>query len=285
MGLGLIVARTTEVRPPGSMAARHHVTTAGPADGPVLLFVHGFGCDQEMWRAVASRFTDDHRVVLYDQIGAGRSDTSGYDPARYAGFEGYTADLLGICEELDLLDVTVVGHSVSTMMVVKAAVEQPDRFRQLVLVAPSPYFLDDPADGYRGGFSPEDLSEVLQSLDSNYFTWAEAMAPVIMGVPDSPELGGQLTASFCRADPDIARDLIRTAFLTDCRPLLPRVSTPSLLLQCRDDAMVPSAVGEYLRGHLAGSTLVRMAAAGHCPHLSAPEETAAVIRDHLLSAA
>lgn len=268
-------------RAAGPAADRLHVTTTGRPGGPVLLLAHGFGCDQGMWDGVLPYFSDDHRIVRYDLMGAGRSDTTQYDPVRYAGLEGHAQDMLDICAEQDLHDVTLVAHSVSTMMAVIAAIREPARFRQLVLVAPNPYFLDDPDAGYQGGFSPADLTEVSAALDSNYFTWAEAFAPVIMGVPDSPELGEELAASFCRVEPDIARHLLRTMFTTDYRSLLPQVSTPTLVLQCRADAMVPPTVGDYLHAHLAGSTLVRLRAVGHCPHVSAPAETAAAIRAHL----
>ncbi|WP_369139694.1 alpha/beta fold hydrolase [Modestobacter versicolor] len=267
----------------GAVAARLNVTSTGPVDAPVLLLAHGFGCDQGMWRGVLPHFAADHRVVRYDLMGAGGSDTTAYDPERYATLDGHAGDLLAVCAELDLRDVTVVAHSVSTMMAVLAAVREPGRFRQLVLVAPNPYFLDDPASGYSGGFSAADLAEVSAALDSNYFTWAEAFAPLIMGVPDEPGLGEELTASFCRVDPDIARQLLRTMFTTDFRPLLPEVTTPTLVLQCRADAMVPPSVGDHLHAHLAGSTLVQLSAVGHCPHISAPAETAAAIRAHLLT--
>jgi len=266
----------------GPVAERLHVTSTGRPDGPVLLFAHGFGCDQGMWDGVLPYFGDDHRIVRYDLMGAGRSDTTQYDPLRYAGLDGHAQDMLDVCAEQGLRDVTLVAHSVSTMMAVIAAIEEPGRFRQLVLVAPNPYFLDDPDTGYQGGFSAADLTEVSAALDSNYFTWAEAFAPVIMGVPDSPELGEELAASFCRVEPDIARHLLRTMFTTDYRSLLPEVTTPTLVLQCRADAMVPPSVGDHLAAHLAGSTLVRMQAIGHCPHISAPEETAAAIRAHLV---
>ncbi|WP_181428710.1 alpha/beta fold hydrolase [Modestobacter versicolor] len=267
----------------GPVSERLNVTSTGRADGPVLLLAHGFGCDQGMWRGVLPHLVADHRVVRYDLMGAGRSDTSAYDPDRYATLDGHAQDVLDICAELDLRDVTLVAHSVSTMVAVLAALQEPGRFRQLVLVAANPYFLDDPATGYSGGFSTADLAEVSAALDSNYFTWAEAFAPVIMGVPEEPELGEELTASFCRVDPDIARQLLRTMFTTDYRPLLPRVATPTLLLQCRADAMVPPSVGDHLHAQLAGSTLVQLQAIGHCPHISAPEETAAAIRAHLLT--
>ena len=270
-------------RAAGTVAERFHVSSTGRPDGPVLLFAHGFGCDQGMWRGVLPHVTGDHRVVRYDLMGAGRSDTSAYDPERYATLDGHAADILDICAELDLRDVTLVAHSVSTMMAVLAAIAEPDRFRQLVLVAPNPYFLDDPATGYAGGFSADDLAEVAAALDSNYFTWAEAFAPVIMGVPEEPELGEELTASFCRVDPDIARQLLQIMFTTDYRPLLPQVATPTLVLQCRADAMVPPSVGDHLRAAMPDATVVQLQAIGHCPHISAPEETAAAIRDHLLT--
>ncbi|GAB4080664.1 alpha/beta hydrolase [Modestobacter muralis] len=267
----------------GPVTRKLNVTSAGPADGPVVLFAHGFGCDQGMWDGVVPHFSDDHRVVRYDLMGYGQSDFSAYDPIRYATLDGHADDILAICAELDLRDVTIVAHSVSTMMAVKAAVREPGRFRQVVLVAANPYFLQDPETGYDGGFSDADMTEVAGALDSNYFTWAEAMAPVIMGTPEAPEHGERLTASFCRVNPDVARQLLGLMFSTDHRPLLPQVTTPTVVLQGRDDAMVPASVAGYLHAHLAGSTLVQLQALGHCPHISAPEETAAAIRAHLLT--
>ncbi|WP_299952539.1 alpha/beta fold hydrolase [uncultured Modestobacter sp.] len=267
---------------PGPVAQRLHVTSTGDPDRPVLLLAHGFGCDQGMWDGVLPDFGADHRVVRYDLMGYGRSDVAAYDPEHYSTLDAHAADILAICAELDLHDVTLVAHSVSTMMALLAAVREPGRFRQVVLVAASPYFLEDPATGYDGGFSAADMAEVAGALDSNYFTWAEAMAPVIMGTPDAPEHGERLTASFCRVDPDVARQLLVVMFTTDFRPLLPRVTTPTVVVQSRADALVPPSVGEHLHAHLAGSTLVQLEAVGHCPHISAPEETAAAIRAHLL---
>ncbi|MCZ2811432.1 alpha/beta hydrolase [Modestobacter sp. VKM Ac-2979] len=266
----------------GPVAERLHVTSTGDPDGPVLLLAHGFGCDQGMWDGVLPHVSADHRVVRYDLMGYGRSDVAAYDPVHYATLDAHAEDILAICRELDLHDVTLVAHSVSTMMALLAAVQEPGRFRQLVLVAASPYFLQDPADGYDGGFSTADMAEVAGALDSNYFTWAEAMAPVIMGTPDAPDNGARLTASFCRVDPDVARQLLVIMFTTDFRPLLPRVTTPSVIVQSRADALVPSSVGDHLHARLTGSTLVQLEAIGHCPHISAPEETAAAIRAHLL---
>ena len=265
----------------GSVVAQHHTTVTGDPDGPVLLLAHGFGCDQEMWGRLLPHFTDDHRVVLYDHAGAGRSDPAAYDSERYATLDGYADDLLAICAELDLEDVTVVAHSVAAMMAVVAAARDSSRFARLVLIAPSPCYVDDPATGYVGGFSRADVEELLASLDSNYFAWAAAMAPVVMGTPGSPALGEELERSFCSTDPDTAREFARVTFLSDCRPLLGRVDVPTLLLQCAHDALAPLEVGDHLHAAIAGSTLVRLEATGHCPHVSAPEETAAAIRAHL----
>lgn len=266
-----------------TVVGRNNVRISGRPDGPVLMFAHGFGCNQDMWRPLLPFFEDNHRVVLFDHVGSGRSELAAYDKLKYASLDGYAQDLLEICEQLDLRDVVLVAHSVSAMMAVVAAVAQPDRFARLVLVAPSPCYVDDPADGYVGGFSAEDIEGLLQSLDSNYLAWAAAMAPVVMGNPQAPELGEGLTESFCRTNPDTARDFARVTFLSDTRPLLGLVRTPALILQCSDDVLAPAEVGEYVRDRMADSTLTRLAATGHCPHVSAPGETASAILDYLRS--
>jgi sigma-B regulation protein RsbQ len=257
--------------------ARNNVTVQGPDDAPPMVFAHGFGCDQNMWRHVAPAFAAEYRVVLFDHVGAGGADTAAWDPARYASLDGYAADVLEICDALDLTDVVFVGHSVSAMIGVLAAGREPDRFAKLVLVGPSPRYVDD--DGYRGGFSREDIEGLLESLESNFLGWSSAMAPVIVGNPDRPELGEELTNSFCRTDPDIARHFARVTFLADNRADLSVVRTPALVLQCSDDVIAPTAVGEYVHARLEGSRLVRMRATGHCPNLSAPQETIAAIRE------
>jgi len=262
-------------------SARHNVHVSGADDGQPMVFAHGFGCDQHMWRHVAPRFADRYRVVLFDHVGAGGADPEAYDPARHSSLEGYAADVVELLEDLDLRDVVFVGHSVSAMIGVLAAAEAPERFAHLVLVGPSPRYLDDPGTGYVGGFRPEDIDGLLESLASNYLGWSEAMAPAIVGNPDRPELGAELTESFCRADPEIQRRFARATFLADNRADLARVTTPSLVLQCSDDIIAPDAVGRYVHEHLAGSTLVRMAASGHCPNLSAPDETAEAIASYL----
>jgi sigma-B regulation protein RsbQ len=258
---------------------RHNVQVRGPAGAPPMVFAHGFGCDQHLWRHVAPRFEDRFRVVLFDHVGAGGADPAAYDVERHGRLDGYAEDVLAICDALDLRDVVFVGHSVSAMIGVLAANAEPERFAALVLVSPSPRYLDD--DGYRGGFSEADVDELLTSLDSNYLGWSRAMAPVIMGTPDRPELGEELTDSFCRADPDIARRFARATFLADNRADLPQVRVPCLVLQCRQDAIAPVEVGEYVHAQLPDSTFVLLDATGHCPNLSAPEATIAAMRAFL----
>ncbi|HET7782284.1 MAG TPA: alpha/beta hydrolase [Arthrobacter sp.] len=260
---------------------RNNVTLSGRPDGPVMLFAHGFGCDQDMWRRLLPHFAEDHRLILFDHVGAGRSDASAYDRTKYGSLDGYAADLLEICAALDLRDVTVVGHSVSAMISVLAAVKEPGRFAHLILVAPSPRYTNDPSSGYVGGFSREDIESLLDSLDSNYFAWAAALAPMVMGNPDEPELAEDLRGSFCRTNPSIARHFARVTFLSDTRNELGKVRTSSLILQCSDDLLAPPEVGTYLNRQLERSSLVHLKAAGHCPHVSAPEATAAAIRQYL----
>lgn len=258
---------------------RNNVSVVGRTDGSVLLLAHGFGCDQNMWRLVVPRLAEDHRVVLFDYVGSGRSEASAWDEQRYGSLEGYARDVLEVCEELDLRDVTFVGHSVSAMVGVLAAAKAPQRFARLVMVAPSPRYIDE--DGYRGGFSEDDIDELLESLESNYLGWSAAMAPVIMGNADRPELGEELTTSFCATDPGMARVFARTTFLSDSRGDLGSVAVPTLVLECRQDVIAPREVGAYVRDAIPGSRLVTLEATGHCPQLSAPEATAGAIVDFL----
>ncbi|WP_190079012.1 alpha/beta fold hydrolase [Streptomyces longisporoflavus] len=262
-----------------AVLSRNHVTVTGRADGPVVMLAHGFGCDQNMWRLVVPLLESHFTVVLFDHVGAGRSDLSAWSEERYSSLDGYAEDVLEICHELGLGPVTFVGHSVSAMMGVLAAVREPQAFAGLVLLAPSPCFIDDPATGYRGGFSAEDIDELLGSLDANYLGWSGAMAPVIMGNPERPELGEELTNSFCRTDPDIARVFARVTFLSDNREDLPGVTVPALVAQCSSDAIAPPEVGAFVHARIPGSRLVTLNATGHCPQLAAPEETAAAITE------
>lgn len=258
---------------------RNNVVITGRPDGPVVLLAHGFGCDQNMWRLMVPALADDFRVVLFDYVGSGRSDLSAWSEQRYSSLEGYALDVLEVCEELDLRDVAFVGHSVSAMVGVLAVQKAPERFSHLVMVAPSPRYIDE--DGYRGGFSTEDIDELLTSLDSNYLGWSATMAPVIMGNPDRPELGEELTASFCATDPDIARAFARTTFLSDSRQDLKSVAVPTLVLECAQDVIAPREVGAYVHAAIPGSRLVTLDATGHCPQLSAPDATAQAITGFL----
>jgi sigma-B regulation protein RsbQ len=258
-----------------SVSQRNNVVERGRVGAQPIVFAHGFGCDQNMWRFVWPAFADDYRVILFDYVGAGGSDAASYEPARYASLGGYAEDVLELCDELELDDVVFVGHSVSAMIGVLAAVRKPDVFARLVLVGPSPRYIDDT--DYTGGFTRQDIDELLDSLASNYLGWSSAMAPVIMGNPESPELGEELTNSFCRADPEIAAQFARATFLSDNRADLANVTTKTLVLQCARDVIAPQAVGEYVHRQLLDSELVLMDATGHCPNLSAPAETIGAI--------
>ena len=255
------------------------MTVSGAPTGRPMVFAHGFGCDQAMWRFVAPDFEVDHRVVLFDHVGAGRSDLTAYDPQKYGSLHGYASDVIEICRAIGLRDVVFVGHSVSAMIGVLALKEAPELFGALVMVGPNPRYVDD--GGYVGGFTRADILGLLDALDSNHLGWSTQMAPVIMGNPDKPELTEELTNSFCRTDPDIARQFARVTFLSDNRADLPDVCVPTLVLQCSEDVIAPDVVGRYVHEHVRGSTFTRLSAVGHVPHLSAPEETTAAIRAFL----
>jgi sigma-B regulation protein RsbQ len=236
---------------------RNNVRILGRGRQPIV-FAHGFGCDQNMWRFVAPAFEGSHRIVLFDHVGAGGSDASAYDQRKYVTLDGYATDVLEICEALQLENVVFVGHSVSAMIGVLAANREPERFAALVMVGPSPRYINDT--DYVGGFSSSDIEGLLSSLDDNYLGWSSAMAPAIMG---------NLFA--------------RVTFFSDNRKDLPAVRTPTLVLQCSDDIIAPHAVGEYVHHQIPGSRLVVMQATGHCPNLSAPDETVGAIRAFLQS--
>ncbi|GGS64467.1 alpha/beta hydrolase [Streptomyces griseoviridis] len=258
---------------------RNNVVVTGRPDGPVVVLAHGFGCDQNMWRLTVPALADRYRVVLFDYVGSGRSDLSAWSEERYAALDGYAQDVVDVLEELDLRQAAFVGHSVSAMIGVLAARAAPERIGSLVMVAPSPCYIDD--DAYRGGFSAEDIDELLASLESNYLGWSATMAPVIMGNPERPELGKELTNSFCATDPEVARVFARATFLTDCRDDLGTVAVPTLILECADDVIAPREVGAYVHARIPDSTLVTLPATGHCPHLSAPQPTNTAILQFL----
>ncbi|WP_459548424.1 alpha/beta fold hydrolase [Nocardia sp. X0981] len=265
------------------VVSRNHVVVSGRADAPVLVLAHGFGCDQGLWRLVVPLLEEQFTVVRFDHVGSGRSNLSAWSPQRYSTMAGYAEDVRQVCREIGLGPVVLVGHSVAAMMGVLAVTAEPDLFQGLVLLAPSPCFLDDPVTGYRGGFSAADIEELLESLDANYLGWSGAMAPVIMGNPERPELAEELENSFCRTDPEIARVFARVTFLSDNREDLAAVKVPTLVAQCSNDAIAPREVGEFVHSRIAGSRLVTLSATGHCPQLAAPEETATAITDFVRS--
>ncbi|HEX8209577.1 MAG TPA: alpha/beta hydrolase [Longimicrobium sp.] len=259
--------------------SRNNVKVFGRGTQP-MLFAHGFGCDQNMWRYVTPAFEDDYRIVLFDYVGSGQSDLAAYDANRYSTLEGYAQDVLEVCQALDLRDVVLVGHSVSSMVAVLAANQEPDRFARLVLIGPSPRYVNEAPD-YVGGFERADIEGLLEMMDRNYIGWASFLAPAIIKNADRPELGEELTASFCSTDPKIARRFAEATFFADNRDDLRRVRIPALVMQCTDDMIAPPEVGEYVHRSMPGSTLRVMKATGHCPHMSHPEETVELIRDYL----
>jgi sigma-B regulation protein RsbQ len=258
---------------------RNNVRVAGPSGAPTMVLAHGFGCDQSMWRFVAPVFAADHRVVLFDHSGCGASHPASWDPARHGELAGYVADLVEIVEDVADEPVILVGHSVSAVIALLAAADRPDLVDRLVLVGPSPRYIDD--EGYRGGFTAEEIDELLETMDANYLGWTQAMAPAIVGNPDRPALGDELAEVFRRNDPAIARQFARVTFLGDNRADLARVRTPSLVVQSREDVIAPPTVGRYVHEHLPGSELVVIDSVGHCPNLSHPALLVEAMRDWL----
>lgn len=266
-----------------AIVARNNVREFGRGKQP-MLFAHGFGCDQNMWRFVTPAFADDYRIVVFDYVGSGKSDLSAYDPTRYSSLAGYAQDVLDVIHALDLRDVIFVGHSVSSMVGVLAANREPERFSQLILVGPSPRYINEAPD-YVGGFERRDIEGLLETMEKNYIGWANFLAPAVMKNPDRPELSEELEASFCSTDPVIARQFAEATFFSDNRDDLAAVQVPSLIMQCSDDMIAPLDVGDYLARTLPNSTLRVLEATGHCPHMSHPGETIGVIREYLSSVA
>lgn len=257
-----------------SVLLRNNVKVFGSGTTPII-FAHGYGCDQNMWRFVTPAFEQEYKVVLYDHVGFGKSDLTAFQPQKYSTLDGYAQDLIEICHELGMQRVIFVGHSVGAMIGVLAAIRAPELFKKLVLIGPSPCYIND--GDYVGGFTRKDIDGLLEFLDSNHLGWSNTMAPVIMGNPDRPELAEELANSFCRTDPEIAKHFARVTFLSDNRSDLSRLTIPALILQCSQDAIAPTVVGDYVQRHLANSALIHLKATGHCPQLSAPKETIAAM--------
>ena len=253
-----------------------HVSGAGPA---TMVFAHGFGCDQNMWRLIAPAFAKRYRTVLFDLVGSGKSDVSAYDPSKYDTLQGYADDALEIVREFSVGPTIFVGHSVSAMIGMLADLREPSRFAAQIMIGPSPCYINEGS--YIGGFTRSDIESLLTTLEGNYLGWSSNMAPVIMGAPDRPALGEELTNSFCRTDPEIAKQFARATFLSDNRAELKRLTTPTLIVQCNDDIIAPIAVGEYMQRELSHSTLSVIENVGHCPHLSAPGPVAGAIDSFL----
>jgi sigma-B regulation protein RsbQ len=264
-----------------NILARNNVRVFGEG-ARTIVFAHGFGCDQNMWRLVTGAFDKSFRIVLFDYVGAGKSDRRAYSPERYGSLSGYAQDVRDICAALDLKDAIFVGHSVSGMIGALASIQEPGLFSDLILVCPSPRYINDPPD-YVGGFERAEIEGLLDMMEQNYLGWASFLAPVVMKNADRPELAQELEDSFCSTDPKTARQFAEVTFFSDNRADLPNIQTPSLIIQCSEDAIAPIDVGEYLFRHLAGSSLRVIEATGHCPHLSHPEETIGVIQDYLIA--
>ncbi|NMM37538.1 MAG: alpha/beta hydrolase [Glaciimonas sp.] len=258
---------------------RNNVQVFGRGRQP-MVFAHGFGCDQVMWRLLSPAFEQDYTVVLFDYVGAGHSDPDAYDPQRYASLRGYAKDVVEVCESLDLQNAILVAHSVSSMICLLAATEIPQRIDRLVMICPSPRYLNDPPD-YKGGFEQADIEGLLDMIERNQPGWANYLAGMVMKNPDRPALAEELEASFCAMDPPIARRFAAAAFLADNRNDLRGFDKPTLILQCAQDSVAPVEVGSYLHRHLVNSRLQQMKATGHCPHMSHPQETIALIREYL----
>jgi sigma-B regulation protein RsbQ len=258
-----------------SILKRNNVKVIGKGNKSIV-FAHGFGCDQHSWDFMKDAFIEDYKVILFDFVGSGKSDLSAYDPAKYSSLEGYAQDVLDICEVLDLHDIIFVGHSVSSMIGLLAAIKEPSYFQKLIFIGPSAKYINE--EGYIGGFDRSDLESLFEFMDNNYLGWSESLAPAIMGNAERPELGKFLTNSFCSTDPDIAKQFARVTFFSDNRKDLPQLKIASLTLQCSDDIIAPVSVGRYVHDHIENSKMVMLNAKGHCPHISEPEETIAAIK-------
>ncbi|MGN6166189.1 MAG: alpha/beta fold hydrolase [Flavisolibacter sp.] len=264
-----------------SISVRNNVKILGKGSQPIM-FAHGFGCDQNMWRFLVPAFENDYKIILFDYVGAGQSDRSAYNQERYSSLYGYAQDVLEICKELALSKIIFVGHSVSSMIGLLAAIQEPGYFEKLVMVGPSPCYINN--ENYKGGFERKDIEDLLETMEKNYIGWSNFLAPNIMGNKDRPHLAEELTESFCSTDPVVARQFAEATFFSDNRQDLAKIKVPSLILQCSEDIIAPLEVGEYLAKHLPNSTMRIMKATGHCPHMSEPEETISLIKEYLSAA-
>jgi sigma-B regulation protein RsbQ len=260
------------------LVQRNNIKVIGEGQ-QIILFVHGYGCSQKMWSLITPAFEKNYRVILIDLVGSGDSDLNAYDPKKYSSLKGYASDILEICEEFSYRDIIFVGHSVSSMVGMHAAIAKPSLFKNLIMIGPSPSYIND--GDYLGGFEKEDILELIDTLNSNYLGWSSAITPVIMGPENPPELSEELNNSFCQTDPDIAKHFAKVTFMSDDRSYIEKISTDTLIIQCSSDLIAPEAVGEYLHSKISSSSLKKLKATGHCPHMSAPHETTDVILNFL----
>jgi sigma-B regulation protein RsbQ len=259
--------------------ARNNVKIFGTGSKPMFL-VHGYGCDQNMWRYITPEFKEDYKIILIDLVGSGKSDENSYDYDKYSALEGHAADIIEICDVLNLKDIYLVGHSVSSIIAMLAAIKRPALFKKLIMIGPSPRYINDAT--YFGGFSQNDINDLIETLDANYLGWSSAMAPIIMGNPDRPELAAELEESFCQNNPKIARHFAKVTFLGDNRSDLKKVTTDTLIIQSKTDAIAALKVGQFVHENIANSALAVLETTGHCPHLSAPDKTIKAMKQYLI---
>jgi len=260
------------------LTARNNITIHGTGSKSMFL-IHGYGCDQNMWRFITPQFKRDYKIILIDLVGSGKSDEDSYDYEKYSSLDGYADDVIEICDALNLKDVCIVGHSVSAMICTLAAMKRPSLFKKLIMICPSPRYIN--GDDYFGGFSQNDIDDLMETLDSNYLGWSSAMAPVIMGNADRPELAAELEESFCQNNPEIARHFAKVTFLGDNRSDLKKLTTDTLILQSQDDAIASMKVGRFVHDNISNSKLVILETIGHCPHLSGPDQTIDAMKEYL----
>lgn len=257
---------------------RNNVKVFGKGTQP-MMFAHGFGCDQTMWRYITAAFEEHYKIVLFDYVGCGKSDMSCYDPADYSSLEGYAQDVIDICHALQLRDVILVGHSVSGMIGAMAARQEPHRFSRIIMLGPSACYINDV--NYKGGLERNMVEGIIASIESGSGEWPHQLGPVVMGNPDRPELADELISLFCNVAPEVARQFARATFLTDSRASLSGLNVPTLILQCTNDIVAPEEAGAFIHKHVPDSTFIKMKATGHVPQVSAPEETVQIMKSYL----
>ena len=263
-----------------SISLRNNIKVVGKKNAPTLLLAHGFGCDQNMWRFILPALEPHYQVVLFDYVGSGNSLLTDYSQQKYSTLAGYAQDIKDVITELHLKDVTIIGHSVSSIIASIAAIELPDIIKKIVMVCPSPCFLNIPPD-YQGGFEKSDLTELIALMDKNYIGWANYLAPLVMGNSQSPALIGELSGSFCSTDPLVAKTFANATFFSDHRAILKNIPCPVLILQSSSDTLASVNVGQYMADNIVQSEMAVIKAEGHCLHMTHPEIVSQYIIDYV----